>query len=76
MNKPSIIIDAKGLFCPVPIVKVAEAIRNIDSGMLVEIISDDAAIRHDMPAWCKSTGNVIEAVKQEGNVYRYLVRKK
>ncbi len=74
--KPSIVIDAKGLFCPVPIIKVAEAVRNLDSGMVVEIISDDAAIDHDLPAWCKSTGNVIQSKSKEGNVYRYLIQKK
>jgi TusA-related sulfurtransferase len=74
--KPSIIIDARGLFCPVPIIKVAEAVRNIDSGAVVEICSDDAAILHDMPAWCKSTGNIIQSMKQEGNTYRYFIRKK
>jgi TusA-related sulfurtransferase len=74
--KPSIIIDARGLFCPVPIIKVAEAVRNIDSGAVVEIQSDDAAILHDMPAWCKSTGNTIQSMKQEGDVYTYYIRKK
>ena len=74
--KPSIIIDAKGLFCPVPIIKVAEAIRNIDSGMIVEVISDDAAIQYDMPAWCESTGNIIESMSREGKIYRYCIRKK
>jgi TusA-related sulfurtransferase len=74
--KPSIIIDAIGLFCPVPIIKVAEAVRNVDSGALVEIRSDDAAILHDMPAWCKSTGNTIQSMTREGNVYKYFIRKK
>ena len=74
--KPSIIIDAIGLFCPVPIIKVAEAVRNVDSGTVVEIISDDEAILHDMPAWCKSTGHTIQSLKKEGNAYRYAIRKK
>jgi TusA-related sulfurtransferase len=74
--KPSIIIDAKGLFCPAPIIKVAEAIRNIDRGMVVEIISDDAAIQHDMPAWCKSTGHIIQSMNEAGGVYRYCIVKK
>ena len=74
--KASIRIDATGLFCPVPIIKVAEAMRNIDSGMIVEIISDDPAIRHDMPAWCKSTGNVIQSERRDGAICEYRIRKK
>jgi len=75
-GKPSIIIDAKGLFCPVPVIKVAEAVRNIDSGTVVELISDDAAVLRDVPAWCTKTGNTIQSLKKEGNVYRYSIRKK
>lgn len=74
--KPSIVIDAKGLFCPAPIIKVADAIRNIDSGKIVEVLSDDAAIEFDMPAWCKSTGNIIKSMRREGKIFRYSIQKK
>ena len=74
--KPSIIIDAKGLFCPGPIIKVTEAIRNIDSGMIVEVLSDDEAIQYDMPAWCESTGHIIKSMNREGKIYTYCIQKK
>ena len=74
--KRSIIVNAKGFFCPVPIIKTAEAMDNLDSGAIVEVISDDPAIAHDLPAWCESTGNVIKSMIKEGGVYRYFVQKK
>lgn len=74
--KPKMRLDTRGLFCPVPIIKTSEAIRNMESGCVLEVISDDPAIEYDLPAWCKSTGNIIKAVAKEGGVYRYFILKK
>ena len=75
--KPSIIVDTRGLFCPMPIIKTSEAVRNIDPGLFVEIISDDPAIEADMPAWCSSHGHVIQSMdKDESGVFRILVQKR
>ena len=73
--KPSIVVDTRGLFCPVPIIKTSEAIRRIDVGGVVEVISDDPGIEHDLPAWCRSHGHRIERVSKAGDVFRYLVRR-
>ncbi len=74
--KRSIIVNTKGFFCPVPVIKTAEAVENLDSGSVVEVISDDPSIEIDMPAWCKRTGNVIKSVRKEGKIYRYFIEKK
>jgi tRNA 2-thiouridine synthesizing protein A len=75
--KPSIVVDTRGLFCPMPIIKTSEAVRKIDPGSLVEVISDDPAIESDMPAWCGSQGHVIRStVEDEGGVFRFLVQKR
>ncbi|NIM20031.1 MAG: hypothetical protein GTO51_07240 [Candidatus Latescibacteria bacterium] len=74
--KINIVVDARGFFCPIPVIKTAEAIKNLDSGGIVEVISDDPAIEHDMPAWCKSKGHEIKSMTKEGKVYRYFVQKK
>jgi tRNA 2-thiouridine synthesizing protein A len=74
--KSNLILDTRGFFCPVPVIKTSEALKNLDSGAVVEVISDDPAIEMDMPAWCQSTGHSIQAEAREGKVYRYWVRKK
>jgi len=71
-----VIVDARGLFCPVPIIKTSEALRNVVSGSVVEVISDDPAIESDLPAWCRSTGHTIVSMDQRGADFHYLVRKK
>jgi cysteine desulfurase len=69
------ILDTRGTFCPTPIIKVSEAVGNIDAGAVVELISDDPAIEFDLPAWCKSAGCTIVSSSRKGKDYRYCVRK-
>ena len=71
-----VVLDTRGMFCPVPIIKTSEAIRNLHDGGVVEVISDDPAIESDMPAWCKSTGHTIIDSRKSGRDFHYFVRKK
>jgi tRNA 2-thiouridine synthesizing protein A len=69
-------LDAKGLKCPMPIVKTAQAIRTIASGELLEVLSTDAGSVADFAAWSRSTGNeIVEQTIQDG-VYRFVLRRK
>jgi tRNA 2-thiouridine synthesizing protein A len=68
-------IDCTGLFCPMPIVKTREAIRQIASGQLLEMLSDDPASEADMKSWARITGHQLVAVEREGGVFRFVVRK-
>ncbi len=74
--KPSIVLDTRGLFCPLPIVKTSDAIKSVDPGSIVEVVSDDPAIEFDLPAWCQSQGHAILSAKKEEGIYRYLVKKR
>jgi tRNA 2-thiouridine synthesizing protein A len=70
-----VVIDTRGTFCPIPIIRASEAIRNLHPGGVVEVIADDPAIAHDMPAWCKSTGHTIKSMRRDGKDYRFFVEK-
>lgn len=70
------ILDTVGLYCPIPIIRTAERMKRLDSGAVLEVISDDRVILIDMPAWCRSTGNSFLGSRQDGDEYRLLVRKK
>ncbi|MDH4208731.1 MAG: sulfurtransferase TusA family protein, partial [Anaerolineae bacterium] len=50
-------VDYKGLFCPMPIVKVSRAIKEIEVGQVLEMLADDPGSKADMQAWAKQTGN-------------------
>ena len=68
-------IDCIGLFCPMPIVKTREAIREVTVGQVLEMLSDDPASDADMKSWADRSGHELIGVSREGAVYRFLVRK-
>jgi tRNA 2-thiouridine synthesizing protein A len=69
-------VDAKGLSCPMPIVKTAQAIKALASGQLLEVLATDAGSVKDFAAWSKSTGNDIVEQSADGGVFRFVLRRK
>ena len=69
-------VDAKGLSCPMPIVKTAQAIKEMTSGAFLEVLSTDAGSQKDFVAWAKSTGNELVEQSADGGVFRFILRKK
>lgn len=70
------VYDARGLLCPLPIIGAAERIDAMETGSILEVISDDPGIREDMPAWCDSAGHRLLDLVREGRDYRSFVRKR
>ena len=68
-------IDTVGLFCPVPIIRTAEAMKRIATGTVLEVISDDRVILIDMPAWCRSTGHRYLGARRTDDAFHLFVRK-
>jgi tRNA 2-thiouridine synthesizing protein A len=50
---PVLVIDALGRKCPIPIILLAERIREVPVGEIVAVTADDVAARTDVPAWCR-----------------------
>ena len=69
-------VDAKGLSCPMPIVKTAQAIKEMPSGALLEVLATDAGSQKDFVAWAKSTGNELVEQTTDAGVFRFILRKK
>jgi len=69
-------LDLKGLSCPLPIVKTAQGIKEIQSGELIEALATDPGSVADFKAWCKSTGNELVEQGDQGGVFRFVIRKK
>lgn len=72
----NVVVDAKGLNCPMPIVKTAQAIKTIASGQTVEVLATDAGSVKDFAAWSKTTGNELIEQTTDGGVFRFVLRKK
>ena len=69
-------VDAKGLSCPMPIVKTAQAIKTVASGAVIEVLATDPGSTKDFVAWCKSTGNELVDQSSDGTVFRFVIRRK
>jgi tRNA 2-thiouridine synthesizing protein A len=70
------LVDARGLACPMPIVKTAQAIKAVPSGTLVEVLATDPGSTKDFVAWSRTTGNELLEQSVEDGVYRFLLRRK
>jgi TusA-related sulfurtransferase len=69
-------VDAKGLSCPMPIVKTAQAIKTMTSGQILEVLATDPGSTKDFAAWSKATGNELLETAADGAVFRFVIRKK
>ncbi len=69
-------IDCVGLYCPMPIVKTAQAMERMRPGQVLEVIADDRGIKSDMPAWAAKTGNEFVGLEEGGGEIKVYVRKK
>ena len=68
-------IDACGLQCPGPIMRVKQAIDAATEGERVEVMATDAGFARDAEAWCKSTGNIMIANSGEKGKYTVVIEK-
>jgi len=68
-------IDACGLQCPGPIMKVYDAIQTMEYGHVLEIKSTDPAFQQDVKSWCESTGNKLIDIGFKDNTFTALIKK-
>mgnify|MGYP001814106700 CR=1 FL=1 len=68
-------LDAKGLKCPMPVVKTSKEIKEVTIGGVLEVLATDPGSIADITAWAKSTGNeLLKAEKGEG-VFKFYIRR-
>ncbi|MGK7379148.1 sulfurtransferase TusA family protein [Planococcus sp. 1R117A] len=69
------VLDAKGLACPMPIVKTKKALKDMEPGQVIEVQATDKGSLADMKAWAKSSGNQYLGTTEEGDVLTHYLRK-
>ena len=69
-------VDARGLSCPMPIVKAAQAMKTITTRGHLEILATDPGSVNDFAAWSRTTGNELIEQSEDGGVYRFVLRHK
>ncbi len=68
-------INLEGLLCPIPIVKVSQAVKNLQVGGILEATATDPGVLADIPAWARSTGNEVLAMNRDGKVITFFVKR-
>ena len=67
-------LDARGLRCPLPVIRLAALARDLPAGDVVVLHATDPAVRHDVPAWARMRGHEVLAVEDEPGGLRAVVR--
>lgn len=69
------VLDAKGLACPMPIVRTKKAINELVSGQILEIHATDQGSKSDLTAWAKSGGHELLKDTEEEGVLKFWIKK-
>ena len=74
-ESPARTIDARGLACPLPVLRLGKVLAAAASGTIVELLATDRTVGRDVPAFCDAAGHKLLGVSEEGGTLRFLVRR-
>jgi tRNA 2-thiouridine synthesizing protein A len=69
------ILDARGLNCPLPILRTKKSLASLQSGETLKVVATDPGSLKDMVAFCTQTGNTLLSSQQSGGDFEFLIRK-
>lgn len=73
--KEDYLFDARGLLCPMPVVKTAKQMKTMEPGQVLKVLATDRGAIADFPAWSEDTGNTLLEWHQEGDILVFWFRK-
>ena len=68
-------VDARNLQCPMPVLKISQAMKEVDSGATVELIATDRGALSDIPAWAKDMGHSLKEQFEQDSEIHFVVQK-
>jgi tRNA 2-thiouridine synthesizing protein A len=75
MTEFDLLLDARGLNCPLPILRARQSIQKLNAGQVLHIVATDPGSVKDFEAFCKQTGNELLATNQQAGEYSFDIRK-
>jgi len=69
------LLDARGLLCPMPVVKAGKEMKSLEPGQVLKLLATDRGSIADVPAWAADTGNELIEWHEEDGVFVYLIRR-
>ena len=67
-------LDAKGLNCPLPILRAKKTLKEVPAGGTLEVLATDPGSVADFAAFCRTTGNELMESSSDGGVYRFIIK--
>jgi tRNA 2-thiouridine synthesizing protein A len=68
-------LDVRGQYCPAPVIQARQAIDELQSGQVLQIIADDPASKEDISRWAKRTGHDLIDLTVDGKDITFVIRK-
>lgn len=75
MSEIKLSLDFRGLLCPMPVVKMAQAIKQVQIGEMVEAVATDPGVMADIPAWARSSGNELVTLEKREKDIRFVIKR-
>ena len=76
MTESDRVLDARGLTCPLPILRAKKALRSLGQGVTLTVLATDPATFQDFQAFCRQTGDVLlESTQQSDGSFFYRIQK-
>ncbi len=75
MSDTPVILDARRLFCPMPVIRLQDCVNQQKPGTRVEITCSDPGVMNDIPTWCRINGHQVIATQERNHEYTLLVEK-
>ena len=70
-----ITVDARNLQCPMPVLKIAKAMKDVSSGETIELIATDKGALSDIPAWARDMGHSLKEQFEENSEFHFILEK-
>ena len=69
------VLDAKGLNCPLPILRAKKALKDVTMGGTLEVLATDPGAVKDFEAFCRATGNELLELKADGKIFSFVIKR-
>lgn len=68
-------LDVTGLLCPMPVIKLQQALMKLEQQQIIQVICSDPGTEHDIPAWCRVNGHELVDQNAEERLFTFWVKK-
>ena len=75
MSQSLVDVDARGMNCPMPLLKAKQALNKLEKGDHLQVLATDAGSQRDFQVFCQQSGHILEQTEEHQGVYTYIICK-